>query len=103
MTGVKITLSGYVSGRQVYGPPNFGETPKIDEKRVIPVLILDKPISVCAGSDEEIDDSPVSEVTEIQIANYSAHALGRNEVSLSGVLERAQNAYHYTPVFFIAD
>jgi hypothetical protein len=48
---------------------------------------------------EEIDTTYIADVQEVQIVNYPAHPVGKSKVSLVGVIERAQNAYHYTPVF----
>lgn len=102
-TGERIVLRGTVISRHVYGPPNFGETPNTDERRTIPVLVLNEPIDICHGAQDEINVSPVNHVTDVQLVDYSVRSTRRIEVSISGTLERAQNAFHYTPVFFIAD
>ncbi len=39
-------LRGKVSEKTFYGPPNFGETPRIDAKEKQAILLLDSPICV---------------------------------------------------------
>lgn len=99
-TGQTVVLSGHVRQQEVFGPPNFGDTPELDSKRMISILLLDHPITICQGTQDEIDTSPIASVTEVQLVNLEP-SLEYQRVSLSGTLERRQNAYHYTPVFFV--
>lgn len=86
----------------VYGPPNFGETPAIDQKRSVPFLIIDRPIDICANTTDEFGQGPLSGVSKIQVVypiNYDRSRAGQG--SIRGELQRANNAFHYTPVILI--
>jgi hypothetical protein len=101
-TRQSVVLAGVITDRQVYGPPGFGETPEIDERRSIPILTLETPIDICQGSESEIDVTPLQGITEVQIVNYSSpYPSGRTLIA--GSLERAQNAFHYTSIFLVVD
>jgi hypothetical protein len=94
-----LELSGNVSNRRVFGPPNFGATPKSDEVRDIWVLSLRHSVNICSGNKDEIDDEPIKNLKEFQLIGYKfGH---QQNITISGSLERSQNAFHYTPVIMI--
>ena len=41
-----VQLEGRLTVQSKYGPPNYGESPKTDEKVKVPVLVLSVPINV---------------------------------------------------------
>jgi hypothetical protein len=98
-TSEHVALRGRVLNEEVFGPPGFGETPAVDQRRSIPVLVLDSPVDICVGGADEIDDAPINAVSKVQLIYLPASAprlSGR--VSVDGELQRATNAFHYTPV-----
>ncbi len=95
----QVSLRGYVRHENVFGPPGFGESPRTDERRSIPVLVLYRPINICRGRVDEIDTEPISNVRRVQliyIGNHSQRLRGR--ATVTGTLNRATNAFHYTRV-----
>lgn len=101
--GERVTLEGIVVEKEVYGPPNFGETPDVDERRRVKVLVSREPLEICAGSPEEVDIVPIHGVREVQLVDYIPAAQRGTQVSIEGTLQRAQNAYHYTPVILVIE
>ena len=99
----KVTLRGSVSERQVYGPPNFGETPETDQRRTILVFLPSEPIHLCGESSGTAGDPPETNVTDMQLINYSRRGSLGTPTSVTGSLARADNAYHYTRVIMISD
>lgn len=86
-----ITLIGDVKHEINYGPPGFGETPKIDRKVVDYILVLDHKIDIEASKHV----NPAKGVGEIQLFlpydnNPLAKKIGRVEVR--GTLENASTA-----------
>lgn len=86
-----ITLIGDVKHEINYGPPGFGETPKIDRKVVDYILVLDHKIDIEASKHV----NPAEGVSEIQLFlpynnNPLAKKMGRVEVR--GTLENASTA-----------
>ena len=103
-TSQPITLRGHVRDQNVFGPPGFGESPRIDQRRVIPVLALDNPINVCPGTEDEIDTAPIYDVHVVQLIDSRGRRTpSRASVFVYGELQRGTNAFHYTPVTFIVD
>lgn len=62
-------MIGRLEVREVYGPPGFGEDPRMDKKVKIWVLVLDKRITVSplTGESDEINRDTSCEVSEIQL------------------------------------
>ena len=97
----QVTLRGKVSQRQVYGPPNFGETPAIDQRRVVRIFTPHRPVRICDTRGDVADRHEDPSVTEMQLINDEGGHTVENERSVTGVLARSENALHYTPVIFI--
>jgi hypothetical protein len=99
-----VELEGKLVVQSKYGPPNFGEEPKTDQKVRIPVLVLKTPVNVLPiqGRDEGINAEPVYRVRQIQLS----FAVGETEhkkligkdVVVKGTLFRAHTGHHYTDV-----
>ena len=51
-TNTSVFFEGDISRRKVFGPPNFGDTPSIDEVRHIWVIHPRHPVNVCQGRDD---------------------------------------------------
>lgn len=94
----QVSLRGYVRNQNVFGPPGFGENPQTDEQRSIPVLVLDRPINICRGIEGEINTTPITSVRRVQLIYIGNTTRLRGRVNVSGILNRATNAFHYTRV-----
>ena len=99
-----VELEGKLVVQSKYGPPNFGEVPKTDEKVRIPVLVLKTPVNVLPiqGQDDGINTKPVYRVRQIQLSfavGETDHKklIGKNAV-VKGTLFRAHTGHHYTDV-----
>lgn len=101
--GERVTLHGTVSERQVYGPPNFGDTPEVDQRRTVRILTLSEPIDLCARQGSHAGEPAELHVNEVQLIAPTARATAEPERVLTGVLARSDNALHYTRVIFILD
>jgi hypothetical protein len=99
-----VELEGKLVIQSKYGPPNFGEEPKSDEKVRIPVLVLKTPVNVLPieGQNDGINTEPVHRVRQIQLSfavGETGHRklIGKNVV-VKGTLFRAHTGHHYTDV-----
>lgn len=101
----KSVVSGIVVHLQKYGPPNYGETPKLDSVVTVPVLKTDKAMRVCAKTGDGVNTEDYSNIQSIQIV--TRHAFPRSfygsRVKVTGSLFSAQSGHHYTPVLIWAD
>lgn len=64
-TGTDVTLRGALVREAHWGPPNFGETPKIDSRFDAWLIKLDDPIAIKVGA--EIGKSKTLRVGKIQL------------------------------------
>jgi hypothetical protein len=97
---VPVSLSGNLKLKTFYGPPGYGETPKVDTKENQFVLTLDRPIHVVPkrGEKDSLDD-PEDGVTEITlVSDTSLKANQDHHVMASGTLFHAQTGHHHTQV-----
>ena len=99
-----VELEGKLVIQSKYGPPNFGEDPKTDQKVRIPVLVLKTPVNVLPieGTDDGINTEPVYRVRQIQLSFAVGgmdhkKLIGKNVV-VKGTLFRAHTGHHYTDV-----
>lgn len=74
-------LSGKLTRRLVWGPPNYGEDPKTDSQYHLWFLELDHPISVATGRDFGLPEKQVS-MKEIQLSSGSR--VGPPQLKLQG-------------------
>lgn len=95
-----VVLKGEIKKEMFYGPPNFGEDPKTDEKIYINVLVLDKPINV-KGDSNSLDGTNgdnFNNVKELQIdselkKDFLKKAKG-HQVKITGTLSEALVGSH---------
>jgi hypothetical protein len=85
-----------------YGPPNFGEDPRHDERGYYPVLRLDRAIRMCPLEDEPAT-GPIPAVTArrlqmILFDKVSPFALYGHHVTVIAKLFPWHTAWHHTPV-----
>lgn len=100
-------VSGTLTEKMVYGRPNYGETPDIDEKNYIYILKPDKPVNVYADAnppDPEIADHTLLNQTEIQTfsniddVHKELKKYLNKKIKLQGVLFTGRTGGQYTPI-----
>ena len=98
-----VALKGTVILLDGYGPPNYGENPKTDEKVRYYVLKLDKPINVRADSKSDINTDDFLNECLLQLVILSDNLeilrakLGK-KVVVTGMLYQGHTGHHYTNV-----
>jgi hypothetical protein len=96
-----VELTGTLSVKTYYGPPNYGENPDTDAKEALPILILSKPINVRGNPDPKaaFDRKSVEDVQEIQLVLTAPHKefIGKT-VLVKGALFHAFTGHHHTDV-----
>jgi Domain of unknown function (DUF4431) len=97
-----VELDGRLVLQSRYGPPNYGEQPKTDQKVKVPVLVLKNPVHVLANQEDGYNSQPVYWATQIQLAfvdNGTAYnnLIGK-PVVVTGSLFHAHTGHHFTDV-----
>src|SRR5437762_130348 len=64
---VVVELTGRIVWEMHYGPPNYGDDPKHDQKGNYPILMLDAPIDVRGNPKDELDSEGHQNVARIQM------------------------------------
>ena len=101
-----VQLTGKIALEEHYGPPNFGEDPNSDEKVVVPVLALDKPIDVDGDDQNPLNNDSFKDVWRIQLVFSQKIEFGRfvnQHVKVRGTLFEKQTGHHYTNVLLKVD
>ena len=95
-----IRLFGAVSRRTFYGPPNFGENPKTDERDSVYVFRPAKPLLPCSPSDfDNANGDNGSPVRELVIVPFGKpHRLGRQW--LTGAISHSVTASQFLDYVF---
>ena len=96
-----VELSGVLTVEHHFGPPNFGENPKQDKKLTVPILVLDKPISVEKNTDlgfwsthKNVQSVQLlSTISKIHILRYA-----NKHVTVSGKIFERISGHHFTDV-----
>lgn len=97
--GELVTLSGRVTLKTFYGPPNYGENPSSDSREKQAILILNKSICVDANpSNYEEEEKNQMEVTLVPSKAVELSMYAGKKVTLQGTLFHAHTAHHHTPV-----
>ena len=92
------TLSGYVRATMEYGPPNFGETPRRDQRIRVPVLRLSQAIDVCGDSTSDVNRQALRGVRAVQLIVPEGQGTPpyNRPVTVRGTLMRGHTGWHYT-------
>lgn len=97
-----VELAGRLVIQSKYGPPNYGEQPKTDQKVKVPVLVLKIPVSVLPSQEDGYNSQPVYRTTQIQLAFIDSRTAYKNligkNVVVTGSLFHAHTGHHYTAV-----
>ncbi len=103
-----VSLKGVLLMKSGYGPPNYGEDPRTDEKVKYIVLKLDNPINVKGDLDQNsINLDTFRNISEIQLVLFSDQM--RKDISgkinkkvlIKGTLFEKHTGHHYTDVLMI--
>ncbi len=97
-----VELDGQLVVQSKYGPPNFGEQPKTDQKVRVPVLLLSERALVISREEDGKNYQTAHNVRQIQLA-FSASETSHKKligkpVVVTGTLFRAHTGHHYTEV-----
>ena len=103
----QLRLSGRVRQDKKFGPPGYGENPKEDQMRTIFVLVLDRPVDVCADTTEVAPQPLLRHATEMQLTeNFDGAALARHigsRLDVFGTLRRRAWPTDYTEAIVRVD
>jgi hypothetical protein len=98
----KVTLTGKLVTRTFYGPPNYGEDPRTDDKERQYILLLDSAIDVLASKDDSTNrtERGVTKVTLVarDSDTHPAKSLLGRRVEVEGTLFHATTGHHHTKV-----
>lgn len=92
-----VSLRGRLVYEATFGPPGFGENPRVDERRIVPFLILSRPIDICRGTPSEFSSDTIPSVRRVQVI-FSHVPPRRRQGLFIGHLSRGDNPFHLTPV-----
>lgn len=94
-------LQGTLRIEDMFGPPNFGQTPATDEKIRVPIIHLKENISICETSGSTVSAPPAS-VDRIQLIGLEGQNLrDASHIAVEGELIPAENAFHFTDIVMI--
>ena len=96
-----VELEGKVITEQKYGPPNYGQNPKTDQKVTVAILVLRDPIDVLATPGDAVN-TQVNGVTRIQLVFTDGKTVDKQligkDVLVKGKLFHSHTGHHYTDV-----
>ena len=97
--GDPVILSGIVTNRTFYGPPNYGENPDTDSRETQGILVLSKPICVDKNPNgyDEAEKNQL-EVTLVPNSKTNLKDYLGKQVTVHGKLFHAFTGHHHTPV-----
>lgn len=103
-----VRLEGTLAIEPRYGPPNYGETPDIDQKVQVPIVKLAHPIDVCSEPTAQLNTESFTGISEIQLVVEPADAttyasLVGQRIAVVGSLSEALTGHHYTKVVLSVD
>jgi hypothetical protein len=96
----RIHMNGTLVKRRFFGPPNFGENPKTDERVSVYVFRPARPLLPCDIGDfdnaNENDGAPVKELVVVPFGKQ--HRLGKQ--TLTGTISRSVTASQFLDYVF---
>lgn len=100
-----VCLTGEVSVEQRFGPPNYGETPDIDERVDVPILHTVQPFAVRGDPSSETNTESFSGLDSVQLVFLhdldKARSFDGRKVTVHGSLSTAESGHHFTNVILI--
>jgi hypothetical protein len=79
----KVRLSGVLKVEEHRGPPGYGETPKLDTRDTVVVLVVDQPVAACGDSSLGPDASATVNATRFQLGRVSRDLIGKGGTSVT--------------------
>ncbi|HME23092.1 MAG TPA: DUF4431 domain-containing protein [Acetobacteraceae bacterium] len=89
-----VGLTGVIRMERHYGPPSFGASPKTDLVETVPILLLDKPVTVQGNPRSPAEAEAFSHVTRVQLVvagpgrNDLTRFLGKHIVATGRLFEK---------------
>ena len=96
--GDSVTLSGKVTLKTFYGPPNYGENPTTDSRETQALLILSTPICTSEGPGEKPDETNQTEITLVPLHNENLKQFVGKTIKVRGKVFHSHTGHHHTPV-----
>ena len=94
-----VTLSGKITKRTFYGPPNYGEDPATDSRETQVLLLLPKPICVDENKIEYYEaEKNQLELTLVPLGKVKFKNHIGKQVTVHGKLFHAHTGHHHTSV-----
>lgn len=102
-----VTLKGFLAVKYFYGPPGFGETPKIDDKIEAWLLFPSTPFNIRGSSDPDdgAEETGVSQIQLVVITSKGGKKLWKDlrrnlgrEVLVTGKLYESPTAHYWTGI-----
>ena len=95
-----VELEGRLISEWKYGPPNFGEDPKRDQRVKVPILVLTTRVNVRANPADATNAVAVRNVRRIQLvlSDVGYRELMGRDVVVKGSLFHSFTGHHYTDV-----
>ena len=93
------TLKGKIKAELCYGPPNWGEDPKNDQKLNYHFIQLNEPMDFgyLFGEDSDFDNIKIIQLMNVK-ENYNFEDYIGTEVEISGEIFEWSTGYHKTPI-----
>ncbi len=93
-----VTLDGTVHDAAAYGPPGYGDTPRLDARERYQSLTLDTPLCVLQG-DDDLNEGETG-IRQVQIVTEKGRPVAREgqHIVLTGTLFHAHTGHHHTKV-----
>jgi hypothetical protein len=98
----RVTLSGVVQRGVAFGPPGYGETPKIDAKEVFYSIRVDNPVCTVSGDQDNPAEASVK-LVEMAFSHAPSKSLPGEHVRVVGTLFHAFDGHHHTAVLITPD
>ena len=88
--GSSVRLNGTVVRRRFYGPPNYGETPRLDRPETVSVLKLTRPILPCDLPDfDNVKGDNGAPVRAVQIESATGQRAPSHAHTLVGTIRHS--------------
>jgi hypothetical protein len=101
-------LTGTVKMERHYGPPNYGENPQTDSVLIVPVLVLDAPVTVQGSpAASGLDTTTYPHVTKMQLVfskpGTPVKAFNGEKVTVTGKLFEKVTGGDFTDVLVMVE
>lgn len=99
---IVVTLTGTLTIREVFGPPNYGETPDQDAREKAYILAVNAPVSINADPNSEVNRDSFMDLRQIQLAPMPGVSVPQEwagvQIVATGTIFQAITGHHVTNV-----